>query len=652
MRDDLLITLLTTLGRTAWQGALVIGFVFLLCRLLSRHLTANVRCWLWRLVYVRFLLGLILVGGLALPMLPSISSLSFDTGNSIHTTDTVTSQTSLPARPAEPGPLTIRDGTIFALNFLFGRSDKTQLGTPAKASEKQTGIVVALAALYALGVSFCLARLLIAANRTRHLLRSATLITDSTTAHDSPGRAALNALATLSQQFGLRRAPHLARCSLIQTPLYAAGTILLPETMDLPADDLRLVLAHELAHARRYDLVYEWLGTVTQILFFFHPLVVLARREERLARESAADALVLQIVHAAAARYGRLLVDLSLVLSPSSPAPLAGAVGAVEGGSMLQRRLLALREVATAAKTRKRLPAFVGLIAALAAVVALVPWRMVAAADETRMEPPTEQEATPGVSDRDAKAALALLKRAFARYQDPNLRSFSATIRHHNSSGLYPGDYDQELKWRRGEAVNGKDSRFTLLVTSPNNRRVHDFYCDGTRLITDGPDLADFDKPDNGGPIRRARFVGKPDVEPHTSPGWEVSGGAIVSVLMRTSNGKIFRGEFPEALPDGSRLSLALGPRRSWQGQQVREVLLIGVGPTYPKMKPVSLFVGAQGDRFVGYEAWGGRRDKPTLGYMIYIDQKFNPEPAPPATLGTPPPTTGKVVDLWKLLEQ
>jgi beta-lactamase regulating signal transducer with metallopeptidase domain len=45
--------------------------------------------------------------------------------------------------------------------------------------------------------------------------------------------------------------------------------------------ELRLMLAHELAHLKRRDLQWGWLATAAHALFFFHPLVWIAGGEWR-----------------------------------------------------------------------------------------------------------------------------------------------------------------------------------------------------------------------------------------------------------------------------------------------------------------------------------------------------------------------------------
>ncbi len=56
--------------RASWQGGVVIALVWGLSRLLPR-LTPSVRCWLWRLAYLKLLLSLIGLAPISLPLLPA-----------------------------------------------------------------------------------------------------------------------------------------------------------------------------------------------------------------------------------------------------------------------------------------------------------------------------------------------------------------------------------------------------------------------------------------------------------------------------------------------------------------------------------------------------------------------------------------------------
>lgn len=330
--------LVSTLWRASWQGALVLFIVGVICRAFARRLPADAHCWLWRLGYAKFLLGLVWGGAVLLPLLSPISQPPMAYHYTVASPSIVISQQSLAAAPAVPAVV---------------RTDgKVDLSWQAY-----------LTIAYGMGVAFCSIRLLLAARRTRRVL-------ESTTPAAGPEAACAEDLA---RRIGLRSVPLHARSAAVDSPVLVAGTILLPAEAEYGEADMRIILAHELAHVKRLDLLWEWLGTLVQIAFFFHPLVVLARREERLAREAAADVLALQATETDAADYGKLLLSLSLQQNHSCP-HLVGAVGVIEGGTLLHRRLLALRDAANRTNTaRKRRLA---LILVPLMVLVFVPWKV------------------------------------------------------------------------------------------------------------------------------------------------------------------------------------------------------------------------------------------------------------------------------------
>ena len=66
--------------------------------------------------------------------------------------------------------------------------------------------------------------------------------------------------------------------------------------MELPADVLEAVIAHELAHIRRFDLWVNLLQRLIETLLFFHPMVWWLSNRVRLERELCCDQLAAQTI--------------------------------------------------------------------------------------------------------------------------------------------------------------------------------------------------------------------------------------------------------------------------------------------------------------------------------------------------------------------
>ena len=109
-----------------------------------------------------------------------------------------------------------------------------------------------------------------------------------------------------------------------------------------PAERLRIVLLHELAHVKRRDCLTHMLAQISCALYWFNPLAWMAARHLRTERERACDDLVL----AAGTRgpdYADQLLEIARVMrSGRFPALLAGASLAMAHRSQLEGRLMAI----------------------------------------------------------------------------------------------------------------------------------------------------------------------------------------------------------------------------------------------------------------------------------------------------------------------
>jgi HEAT repeat protein/beta-lactamase regulating signal transducer with metallopeptidase domain len=161
--------------------------------------------------------------------------------------------------------------------------------------------------------------------------------------------------------------------------------VLMPADSDAwPADRLRIVLLHELAHVRRRDCLTHMLAQVACAFHWFNPLAWIAARRARTERERACDDLVL----AAGTRgpdYATELIEIARVMrSGRFPAILAGASLAMAHRSELEGRLMAILDprVPRAGVTRLRRAAATTMFAlAVVPLASMQPWTISAAGD-------------------------------------------------------------------------------------------------------------------------------------------------------------------------------------------------------------------------------------------------------------------------------
>jgi beta-lactamase regulating signal transducer with metallopeptidase domain len=97
-------------------------------------------------------------------------------------------------------------------------------------------------------------------------------------------------------------------------------TVLLPASVltGLPPDHLRAILAHELAHIRRYDYIVNLAQMVIEALLFFNPAVWWVSRQIRIEREAACDALATEVT-GDGLEYARALAGIAAGLRMPTP---------------------------------------------------------------------------------------------------------------------------------------------------------------------------------------------------------------------------------------------------------------------------------------------------------------------------------------------
>ena len=95
--------------------------------------------------------------------------------------------------------------------------------------------------------------------------------------------------------------------------------ILLPRSaLELPTDQLQIILGHELVHIRRRDLTIGWVETVLSILWWFHPGMWWLKRELRRTREDCCDDVLLASRLAKPERYCETLIEAAGAANISS----------------------------------------------------------------------------------------------------------------------------------------------------------------------------------------------------------------------------------------------------------------------------------------------------------------------------------------------
>ncbi|WP_238654453.1 M56 family metallopeptidase [Paenibacillus piscarius] len=131
----------------------------------------------------------------------------------------------------------------------------------------------------------------------------------------------LQVVLAARRQFGIKKAIPVYTGGSANNP-YLSGLmrpwIFVPEQAlrELEASRLRHILAHELAHYKRRDMLWNLLGSIAATLHWFNPLMWLAIRRMKIDREVACDAYVLEVLgEEEAIEYGLTLVEFLKRLS-------------------------------------------------------------------------------------------------------------------------------------------------------------------------------------------------------------------------------------------------------------------------------------------------------------------------------------------------
>lgn len=188
-----------------------------------------------------------------------------------------------------------------------------------------------------------------------------------------PADGALRDLTgSVAQEMGVRRIPRVRVVEGTLSPLLwpgvAAATIVLPRGLleRLSREELRLTLAHELAHLVRHDHWVRWIELAATALYWWHPLVWFARRQLRAAEEECCDCLVLHHYPNRPRPYGEALLKIADWVSGAAPS--TGLATGIGGASSLHRRI---RMIVDYRPTSGRLGRGMKIAAVVAAVVLL-----------------------------------------------------------------------------------------------------------------------------------------------------------------------------------------------------------------------------------------------------------------------------------------
>jgi beta-lactamase regulating signal transducer with metallopeptidase domain len=280
-----------TLVHAAWQGGVIaVGVAVALW--LARHASASIR-------YVIALAGL----GLAV-VAPVVTVASNDAEGSVVTVVT-------PIRP----PITAT-GVTPAVDNAVPMSPVAQLG------DRIDDALPWLVAVWLLGMGLLSMRVLAGVTKIRRLARDGVWLADARV------RAMVDIVA---ERLGLHEAIRVLQSARVDVPMvigWVKPVVVVPVSLlaGITPAQLEMLVAHELAHIRRYDTVVNLAQTIVETLLFFHPAVWWMSARVREEREHCCDDLAIAATGVDRGAYGAMLLELE-----ESRVAIALAVAATDG---------------------------------------------------------------------------------------------------------------------------------------------------------------------------------------------------------------------------------------------------------------------------------------------------------------------------------
>ncbi|MHB8974973.1 MAG: M56 family metallopeptidase [Pirellulaceae bacterium] len=184
-------------------------------------------------------------------------------------------------------------------------------------------------------------------------------------------------IGSIATRYGSRNIPRVLIVDANVPPLIGSfgtrTTMVLPNGLlnKLGEEERVRMLAHELAHLRRYDHWVRWFEFVVLGIYWWNPIVWWARAQVQQAEEECCDAWVLWAFPDKVSLYAQTLMDTVELLSGSST-PTPDVVTAFNQGHSLKRRIEMIVSNSVSRRLSWRMRAVLVLYAVIVAPISLL----------------------------------------------------------------------------------------------------------------------------------------------------------------------------------------------------------------------------------------------------------------------------------------
>ncbi|PQO36427.1 M56 family metallopeptidase [Blastopirellula marina] len=300
--NDFLTPLLTAwfdiIWRVTWQGTVVV-LIALLIDYQWKSMPPAWRNWLWRFAFLKIAVAVVPLS-IPLPLLPAA---------------------------AEPAPSTVTSNYV----------DVPLSAKPLNASQASVPpLKLLLFSVWLIGLSACAISNWENGRQVRRKLQKST--------PTQANSLLMQNVRAISRNLGLTVIPEVRLVPGSSSPCLLTrkkrSIILLPKQWleSCSMSELRVSLAHELAHMARGDLAWNRLIVWSRAVLFFHPLVWIAMRRYLLSQEVACDSSAIANTGGNRADFARLLVQLA----EHATATPSVAVAMIGSTSSLKERIAAM----------------------------------------------------------------------------------------------------------------------------------------------------------------------------------------------------------------------------------------------------------------------------------------------------------------------
>lgn len=304
-----------------WQSTLFAILVALVTVLFLRRSSPGVRYWVWQVVAIKLLV--MPFWTYAIPLTEIIPAIRAP--EPAGTSAPIAASHKLPEYQPQGSSAPVQDATV---PTMANAKPSSQLrdARPADSSLSRITWLGWLLGIWGAVVAAQCVRILWQHGRLARLLRQAT-----------GADAALAARAgEAACRLGLLRVPHAVLTEIDCSPFVCGirrAILVLPRQLMATLSDTELnhVLLHELAHVKRLDLVWGWIGELARVVYFFHPVVHWIAYRIRLERELACDQLAMATSGQGAAEYAATLVRVVSQSSEPSVFKTSAASAGLDG---------------------------------------------------------------------------------------------------------------------------------------------------------------------------------------------------------------------------------------------------------------------------------------------------------------------------------